>query len=120
MRQRTQLRERKVDGILDQPADLKPGTVEISGEQGSLLLGVGKRPLRQKYGEMSRSVYLPAAESTCSNNRWAGPISANPTRCTMRGCRNVNGVAATQPTMATTIVSAKTVKPIQLSSSRPP
>jgi hypothetical protein len=67
---------------------------------------------------MSRSVYWLPVESTCSNKPWTGPISANPMRCTRRGCRNVNGVTATQPTIITTIASAKTAKPIQLSSLR--
>jgi hypothetical protein len=48
----------------------------------------------------------------------AGPTSANPTRCTTRGWRSVNGVVATQATMHSTIDTAKTAKPIQVSSLR--
>ena len=52
---------------------------------------------------MSFSPYSPGVASSCSKSRCTGPISAKPTRCTTRGWRNVNGVAATQPTTTTTI-----------------
>lgn len=35
-------------------------------------------------------------------------------RCTVRGCRKVNGVAATQATITSTIVAENTPKPTQL------
>ena len=68
---------------------------------------------------MSFSLYWPGVASRCSNSRCAGPISAKPTRCTTRGCRSVNGVAATQPTTTTTIDAAKITKPTQSVASRP-
>jgi len=42
-----------------------------------------------------------------------------PTRCTTRGWRIVNGVAATHPAMTTTIDAANSQNPTQLSSVRP-
>ena len=120
MRQRAQLLEREVDGVVDQPADPKPAIHEVCGEQGCVLLGVGEFPVAP---EIRRDVALgvdAGRRIDVLEQPRTGPISANPTRCTTRGCRNVSGVAATQPTMSTTIESAKTVKPIQLSSSRPP
>ena len=62
---------------------------------------------------MSFSVYSPGLATTCSNSRWTGPIWAYPTRCTTRGWRRLNGVAATQPMVHTTIAAAKIPKPTQ-------
>ena len=55
IRQRTQLREREVDGVLDQPLDPKPATGEVIGEQGSVFLGVGLLPVAP---EVRRDVAL--------------------------------------------------------------
>ena len=68
---------------------------------------------------MSVSEYSPGVASRCSNSRYTGPISAYPARCTTRGWRSVNGVAATHPTTTTTIDAANTMNPTQLWSSRP-
>lgn len=78
----------------------------------------GSIPLCQKYGEMCFSLNAPGCGLAKPSSRCSGPINANPTRCTTRGCRNVNGVAATQPMVVTTIAAAKHQKPSQLSSSR--
>jgi len=63
-------------------------------------------------------VYSPGVASRCSSRRWPGPISAQPTRCTIRGWLRVTGVAPTQAT--TTTDMAKTQKPSHPVSPRVP
>ena len=118
-RQRPQVGQGELDGVLDEAVDPQPVVGEVPVEQGGVLRRVGVLAVVPEVGRDVFSPYSPGVASSCSKSRCTGPISAKPTRCTTRGWRNVNGVAATQPTTTTTIEAAKTAKPTQSVASRP-
>jgi hypothetical protein len=60
---------------------------------------------------MSASVYWPGVTCTFSKRRWNGPTRALPTRCTTRGWRSVNGLAAIHAATTTAMATAKITKP---------
>ena len=117
--QRAQLREVELDGILDEAVDPQPVVGEVAVEERVVLVGVGVLAVVPEVRRDVCFAVLARLGIDVLEEVLRGPMSAYPTRCTTRGWRSVNGVAATQPAMTTTIDARKSQSPSQPWSLRP-
>src|SRR5581483_5874247 len=119
VRHRTQFVEREVARVGDEAVHVQAVVREARVDEPPELVRVGHAPVQPEVGRDVGSVYWRGLGSMCSNRPCTGPVTVAPTRCTTRGWRNVNGVAAIHAATTIAIHTTYNPKPAQLLVSLP-